>query len=112
MIVLIYNGKNAADDGAPGIAANAYSDGQALFSADDPAEATGTHRQAVFQAGAIVGTKRPVCRGDDLCGRPGLFSRISGFSITAALTLASASLCMIPKANGFLRSFSPAGRLR
>ncbi len=35
-IVLIYNGKNAAVDGAPGIAADAYSDGQALFSADDP----------------------------------------------------------------------------
>src|ERR1700733_9736818 len=35
-IVLIYNGKNATVDGAPGIAANAYSDGQALFSADDP----------------------------------------------------------------------------
>jgi len=35
-IILIYNGKNAAVDGAPGIAANAYSDGQALFSADDP----------------------------------------------------------------------------
>ena len=35
-IVLIYNGKNAAVDGAPGIAANAYSDGQALFSTDDP----------------------------------------------------------------------------
>jgi beta-1,2-mannosidase len=35
-IVLIYNGKNAAVNGAPGIAANAYSDGQALFSIDDP----------------------------------------------------------------------------
>ncbi len=35
-IILIYNGKNAAVDGAPGIAADAYSDGQALFSADDP----------------------------------------------------------------------------
>jgi predicted GH43/DUF377 family glycosyl hydrolase len=35
-ILLIYNGKNAAVDGAPGIAANAYSDGQALFSIDDP----------------------------------------------------------------------------
>jgi predicted GH43/DUF377 family glycosyl hydrolase len=35
-IVLIYNGKNAAVGGAPGIGANAYSDGQALFSADDP----------------------------------------------------------------------------
>jgi beta-1,2-mannosidase len=35
-IMLIYNGKNAATDGAPGIAAGAYSDGQALFAADDP----------------------------------------------------------------------------
>jgi len=35
-ILLIYNGKNAAVDGAPGIAANSYSDGQALFSTDDP----------------------------------------------------------------------------
>ena len=35
-ILLIYNGKNAAVDGAPGIAANAYSDGQALFSANNP----------------------------------------------------------------------------
>jgi predicted GH43/DUF377 family glycosyl hydrolase len=35
-IVLIYNGKNAAVDGAPGIGADAYSDGQALFSTDDP----------------------------------------------------------------------------
>jgi beta-1,2-mannosidase len=35
-IVLIYNGKDAATNGAPGIAAYAYSDGQALFSAEDP----------------------------------------------------------------------------
>jgi beta-1,2-mannosidase len=35
-IVLIYNGKDAEKNGAPGIAASAYSDGQALFSADDP----------------------------------------------------------------------------
>jgi predicted GH43/DUF377 family glycosyl hydrolase len=35
-IVLIYNGKNAAVHGEPGIAAGAYSNGQALFSADDP----------------------------------------------------------------------------
>jgi predicted GH43/DUF377 family glycosyl hydrolase len=35
-ILLIYNGKNAAVDGAPGIAASAYSDGQALFSINDP----------------------------------------------------------------------------
>lgn len=35
-IVLIYNGKDAEKNGAPGIAASAYADGQALFSADDP----------------------------------------------------------------------------
>ena len=35
-IVLIYNGKNAAVHGAPGIAPGAYSDGQALFAAGDP----------------------------------------------------------------------------
>jgi beta-1,2-mannosidase len=35
-IVLIYNGKNAEKNGAPEIAGGAYSDGQALFSADDP----------------------------------------------------------------------------
>jgi beta-1,2-mannosidase len=35
-ILLIYNGKNAGVDGAAGIAANAYSDGQALFSTADP----------------------------------------------------------------------------
>jgi len=36
-ILLIYNGKNAAKNGDPSIAAGAYSSGQALFSADDPA---------------------------------------------------------------------------
>ena len=35
-IILIYNGKNAPKHGAPGIAAGAYSDGQALFAAEDP----------------------------------------------------------------------------
>src|ERR1700733_14841207 len=35
-IVLIYNGKDAAKEGAPGIAGGAYSDGQAMFSAEDP----------------------------------------------------------------------------
>ncbi|MGB7190673.1 MAG: glycoside hydrolase family 130 protein [Acidobacteriaceae bacterium] len=36
-ILLIYNGKNAATNGDPSIAAGAYSTGQALFSADNPA---------------------------------------------------------------------------
>jgi predicted GH43/DUF377 family glycosyl hydrolase len=35
-IILIYNGKNAATDGALGIAGGAYSCGQALFDAKDP----------------------------------------------------------------------------
>ena len=35
-IVLIYNGKNAAVNGAPGIGDGAYSAGQALFSPSDP----------------------------------------------------------------------------
>jgi beta-1,2-mannosidase len=35
-IILIYNGKNADVDKAPGIATGAYSDGQALFAANDP----------------------------------------------------------------------------
>ncbi len=35
-ILLLYNGKNAAKDGQPGLDPNAYSGGQALFSADDP----------------------------------------------------------------------------
>lgn len=36
-ILLIYNGKNALKNGDPSIAASAYSTGQALFSAHDPA---------------------------------------------------------------------------
>ena len=35
-IVVLYNGKNALKDGAPGIGPGAYSAGQALFSAKDP----------------------------------------------------------------------------
>ncbi len=37
-VLLIYNGKNTASGGAAGLAANAYSDGQALFASDDPAK--------------------------------------------------------------------------
>lgn len=37
-ILLIYNGKNSAQDGDPAIAAGAYSSGQALFSANRPAK--------------------------------------------------------------------------
>jgi beta-1,2-mannosidase len=35
-IVVIYNGKNAAEDGDPALGPNAYAAGQALFAADDP----------------------------------------------------------------------------
>jgi predicted GH43/DUF377 family glycosyl hydrolase len=48
-IVLIYNGKNAAVDGAPGIAPDAYSDGQALFSADDPGKLLARADKPFFQ---------------------------------------------------------------
>jgi predicted GH43/DUF377 family glycosyl hydrolase len=37
-IVLIYNGKNAPGGGDPSLGPNAYSAGQALFAADDPAK--------------------------------------------------------------------------
>ena len=48
-ILLIYNGKNAAVDGAPGIAANAYSDGQALFSTDDPRKLIARSKEPFFK---------------------------------------------------------------
>ena len=35
-IVLIYNGKNAPENGDPALGPNAYAAGQALFAADDP----------------------------------------------------------------------------
>jgi predicted GH43/DUF377 family glycosyl hydrolase len=37
-IVVIYNGKNAPEDGDPALGPNAYAAGQALFAADDPAK--------------------------------------------------------------------------
>ena len=36
-IVVLYNGKNAVSDGDPGLGANAYAAGEALFSRGDPA---------------------------------------------------------------------------
>jgi len=48
-ILLIYNGKNAAVGGAPGIAANAYSDGQALFSTDDPRTLIARSKEPFFK---------------------------------------------------------------
>jgi predicted GH43/DUF377 family glycosyl hydrolase len=37
-IVMIYNGKNAPEDGDPALGANAYAAGQALFAANDPSK--------------------------------------------------------------------------
>ena len=37
-IVVVYNGKNAPENGDPALGPNAYAAGQALFSADDPAK--------------------------------------------------------------------------
>jgi predicted GH43/DUF377 family glycosyl hydrolase len=48
-ILLIYNGKNAAVGGAPGIAANAYSDGQALFATDDPRRLIARSKEPFFK---------------------------------------------------------------
>jgi beta-1,2-mannosidase len=48
-ILLIYNGKNAVVDGAPAIAANAYSDGQALFSTDDPRKLLARTKEPFFK---------------------------------------------------------------
>ncbi len=48
-IVLIYNGKNSEKNGAPGIAGGAYSDGQALFSADDPQKLLGRPNKPFFK---------------------------------------------------------------
>jgi predicted GH43/DUF377 family glycosyl hydrolase len=48
-ILLIYNGKNAAVDGAPGLAAGGYSDGQALFSTADPRKLIARSKQPFFK---------------------------------------------------------------
>jgi predicted GH43/DUF377 family glycosyl hydrolase len=54
-IILIYNGKNAAVSkkaagaGAPGLAAGAYSDGQALFAANDPRKLIARTGQPFFK---------------------------------------------------------------
>jgi predicted GH43/DUF377 family glycosyl hydrolase len=47
-IVLIYNGKNAADGGDPALGANAYAAGQALFAADDPAKLISRQEKPFF----------------------------------------------------------------
>ena len=37
-IVVLYNGKNAASGGDPGLGAGAYAAGEALFAADNPSQ--------------------------------------------------------------------------
>lgn len=48
-IVLIYNGRNAFTNGALGIGGGAYSDGQALFSASDPAKLLARAKNPFFK---------------------------------------------------------------
>ncbi|HUA62674.1 MAG TPA: pesticidal protein Cry15Aa, partial [Verrucomicrobiae bacterium] len=48
-IVVIYNGKNAANGGDPALGANAYAAGEALFAADDPAKLLERTDRPVFQ---------------------------------------------------------------
>jgi beta-1,2-mannosidase len=48
-ILLLYNGKNAEKNGAPGLDANAYSGGQALFSADDPTKLLSRTNEPYFR---------------------------------------------------------------
>jgi beta-1,2-mannosidase len=48
-IVVLYNGKNSAETGDPGLAANTYSVGEALFSADDPRRLMHRVDRPVFQ---------------------------------------------------------------
>jgi len=48
-IVVIYNGKNAPNGGDPALGPNAYSAGEALFAADDPAKLIARTDRPVFQ---------------------------------------------------------------
>lgn len=48
-IVLLYNGKNAMQHGAPDLDPGAYSGGQALFSADDPTKLIARSNRPYFQ---------------------------------------------------------------
>jgi beta-1,2-mannosidase len=48
-IVLLYNGKNAAESGDAAVGTNAYSVGEALFAADDPAKLLARTDQPVFR---------------------------------------------------------------
>jgi predicted GH43/DUF377 family glycosyl hydrolase len=46
---MIYNGKNAAKGGDPGLAADTYAAGEALFDARNPASLIGRTDKPVFQ---------------------------------------------------------------
>jgi beta-1,2-mannosidase len=48
-IVVLYNGKNAPEDGDPQLGANAYAAGEALFAADDPAKLIARTDSPVFR---------------------------------------------------------------
>lgn len=48
-ILLLYNGKNAAENGAPGLGPGAYSAGQALFSAEQPSRLLQRSGKPYFQ---------------------------------------------------------------
>jgi beta-1,2-mannosidase len=48
-IVLIYNGKNATEDGDAALGPNAYAAGEALFAADDPSRLIGQADSAVLK---------------------------------------------------------------
>ena len=48
-IIVIYNGKNALEHGAPGLAANTYAAGQAFFSASAPGKLIDRLTQPFFQ---------------------------------------------------------------
>jgi predicted GH43/DUF377 family glycosyl hydrolase len=47
-ILVIYNGKNAPEDGDPDLGPNAYAAGQALFAADDPTKLIGRSDKPFF----------------------------------------------------------------
>ena len=71
-IVLIYNGKNAPDEGDPALGANAYSAGQALFAADDPAKLIAREEKPFFYPQMGYEKTGAVCSGDNLCRGAGL----------------------------------------
>lgn len=48
-IVIVYNGKNAPENGDPSIAPNAYAAGEALFAVDNPARLIARTDEPVFQ---------------------------------------------------------------